>query len=227
MITTILFYIMIFALMIVTVWALLGKAQDKDTIRKLQKDLNSVHSTNPWKSQLMLMMKSNQQVPREPMMTKTTMLYGALLLEELGETFFGLARGMEHVSMGRGTKMHELAKEYAQTAVWLEASSVAFRKKLKELNEQPKRSLLPRDIAKEILDGCTDLHVVAAGLSIAAGLPGQAGHDRVAVSNLSKQNPTTGMIDKDASGKWIKGAEYAPPDLDGLLTPYYTVSNEV
>lgn len=227
MITTIFFYMMIFALMIVTVWALLGKTQDKDMIRKLQKDLNSANSTNPWKSQLMLMLKSNQQVPHEPRMTKTTMLYGALLLEELGETFHGLSRGIEFVSMGRGTKMHELAKEYEQTAVWLAALSTAFRKKLKELNEQPKRCLIPRDIACEILDGCTDIHVVAAGLSLAAGLPGQAGHDRVAVSNLSKQNPATGMIDKDASGKWIKGEEYAPPDLDGLLTPYYAASTEV
>jgi hypothetical protein len=39
----------------------------------------------------------------------------------------------------------------------------------------------------------------------------------VAESNLSKANPITGLIEKDASGKWIKGSQYQSPQIDAVL----------
>jgi hypothetical protein len=68
-----------------------------------------------------------------------------------------------------------------------------------------------------IFDGTTDVAVVNCGFALACGLPGSDGYREVALSNISKRNPDTGMIDKTADGKWIKGAEYRAPDLLGVL----------
>ena len=188
---------------------------------KLTDEIAKSSTVNPWKSQLMLMLKSAQQVPASPTITKGSILYGALVLEEVGETLIGLASGVEEVSMGRGSDLYDVSTAFVKIARAMQLQAIAIRKQLAETGEPPIVKMVSKDVAREILDGVTDIHVVVAGLGIACGLPGQAAYDRVATSNLSKANPVTGVIDKDAGGKWIKGANYAPPDLDSLLEPYY------
>jgi hypothetical protein len=58
---------------------------------------------------------------------------------------------------------------------------------------------------------------VIAGLAASSGLPAAAGCVEVATSNLSKANPSTGVIDVDPSGKWIKGANYVAPNLGRVI----------
>jgi predicted HAD superfamily Cof-like phosphohydrolase len=182
----------------------------------------SMLTTNPWKSQFLLMIKSGQEIPPAPAITMTTILYGALILEEAAETLIGLAKGIDEVSNGN-VRLVSVASQYLKQARVMSLASVSIRHQLKECGGANLALTLSREVANEILDGCTDLHVVTAGLSIACGLPGQAGHDEVARSNMSKVNPVTNMIDKDASGKWIKGPEFFKPDLDALLAPFYDV----
>jgi hypothetical protein len=193
----------------------------KNQIVDLVTTLHHVNSANPWKSQLLLMLKSQQSVASNPSITKTSMLYGALILEEVGETMLALAQGIDEVSAGTGSDFYEIAKLYARVSVTLTDTAKQARTQIELTQEKPTKNLISQQIAKDLLDGCTDVHVVVAGLGLACGLPGQAGYDMVTTSNLSKANPVTGMIDKDASGKWIKGPNYQPPELDTLLSPYY------
>lgn len=71
--------------------------------------------------------------------------------------------------------------------------------------------------ADMLLDGITDVAVVTAGFGLAAGLPAREGYAECMGSNLSKANPRTGKIDKDASGKWIKGSAYRAADFRRVL----------
>lgn len=194
----------------------------KEHVARFRNELASMSITNPWKSQLMLMYKSNQHVATYPMITKNSVLYGALVLEEGAETLVALGKGLEEVSAGRGSELHLMAKNLVHVAKIMGATSLMVRKNLERTTEEPATRLLSREVARELLDGCTDLHVVTAGLGLACGLPGQAGYDRVSTSNLSKANPVTGLIDKTEDGKWIKGINYQEPDLDSLLDPYYS-----
>jgi predicted HAD superfamily Cof-like phosphohydrolase len=193
-------------------------------IKDLQHEILSSSTNNPWKSQLELMMRSKQAIMPSPQMTKTVMLYGALIIEEAAETMAGIASGVEDVSTGRGSELYRIAVDFAHIARVMEASSKAIRDRIAKCSESLADRQMKIDVAREILDGATDLHVVTAGLSIACGLPGQAAHDRVSTSNLSKANPRTGMIDKDPSGKWIKGPDYREPDLDSLLRHHYAAN---
>lgn len=222
MITTIIFYALVFALIVACALMARKIIYLKDTINSVKQELASVHSANPWKSQLMLMLKSGQEVARGPMMTRTGVLYGALLLEEGAETLLALAQGIEETCDGRGSKLYTIARDYARMSVVMENASKAIRADLKNTDEIPRPVLLSRTVVKALLDGVTDVHVVTSGLGLAVGLPGQAGFERIVQSNLSKANPVTGMIDKTADGKWIKGPYYHEPDLDSLLDPYYS-----
>ena len=180
-----------------------------------------VNGGNPWKYQRKLMEISDQEIPRGPRMTKTSILYGALILEEAGETMLGLAKGIEEVSNGRNSQLFEIAKKYAAQAIILDRVSKQFREDLKNCTEEPNDHPLSFETAKEILDGCTDLHVVTCGCSISTGLPEMDAYTIVVSSNLSKANPSTGKIDKTPDGKWIKGSAYKEPQLDDLLISYY------
>ena len=207
-------------------WSTYQLIQARVTIQSLLEELANVHSANPWKSQLMLMLKSSQVVPMSPSINKGTMLYGALILEEGGETLLALAEATESASMGHNSDLFKIANDFAKIAAAMRLQSVAIRSAIASTMEDPTGRLMSKEQARALLDGVTDLHVVTAGLGISAGLPGQAGYDRVATSNLSKANPVTGVIDKDPSGKWIKGPEYHEPDLDSLLSPYYNQSRQ-
>lgn len=193
---------------------------------ELEDRIAKINNTNPWRSQLMLMLKSDQLVARAPAITKTSVLYGALILEEAAETLVGLAQGVEEASKGRGSELYEIAVDLTHAAKIMAGSSIAIRTKLAATREEPSPYMPSIEVATEILDGITDLHVVVAGLGLACGLPGQAAYENVSSSNLSKANPVTGIIDKDAGGKWIKGPAYFKPDLQSLLSPLYAQSHE-
>lgn len=67
---------------------------------------------------------------------------------------------------------------------------------------------------QEIVDGIGDSLYVIFGTAVAYGLDAQAIFDRVHASNMTK------FIDghKDpATGKWIKGPSFVPPDFTGLI----------
>jgi predicted HAD superfamily Cof-like phosphohydrolase len=219
--TTIMITTLIFTLIIALFYFISRMITAEDQIKDVQERLISVNSANPWKSQLMLMLKSQQSVVSHPQITKGSMLYGALILEEVAETIMALAQGIEEASAGVGSDFYKIAVGYSKISVTMKNASTAARDAIKATNETPTRLLLSQQIAKDILDGITDVHVVTSGLGIACGLPGQAAFDMVTSSNLSKANPVTGLIDKDPSGKWIKGPNYKEPNLDVLLAPYY------
>lgn len=176
---------------------------------------------DPWEYQRQLMKISDQEIPNSPRLTRTSILYGALILEEAGETALGLAKAIEESSAGRNSMLFALAKEYAKTAVQLIDTSKGLRKSLEACQELPDDLPMAFDTAKELLDGCVDIHVVTCGMALSTGLPGMDAYAIVVSSNLSKANPATGKIDKTPDGKWIKGSGYQAPDLDPLLIAYY------
>jgi len=194
-----------------------------DLFEEARAKVNSIKASggSPWDYQRQLMLISDQEIPNSPRLTRTSILYGALILEEAGETALGLAKAIEESSAGRNSMLFALAKDYARTAVHLIDTSKALRKSLEACQELPDDLPMAFDTAKELLDGCIDIHVVTCGMSLATGLPGMDAYATVASSNLSKANPATGKIDKTPDGKWIKGSGYKAPDLDPLLIAYY------
>jgi len=218
------FYSILLAALFILGFMLLQLLVQRHQIKGLRNQLQRTCTTNPWRSQQELMTRSQQVLMPSPQMTKTGMLYAALILEEAAETMTGVAGGVEDVSRGRGSDLYRIAVDFAHIARVMAATSKVIRERIAQCVEIPANQQMTLEVAKEILDGCTDLHVVVAGMGLACGLPGQAAHDEVATSNLSKANPQTGMIDKDPSGKWIKGPNYQEPDLDALLRHHYSTN---
>lgn len=183
---------------------------------------------DPWRLQASLMAKSGQEMPERPTLTLAALTYVALQLEELAELAAGVAEAMPQADQLRavwGSMSDEERGSLLGISVALSTvqdamnqSSLCIRRCVAELKDSQFQSwVLQRQDAVEILDGVTDLMVTAAGFSLAAGLPGPEGFFEVSRSNLSKANPLTGRIDKDSSGKWIKGVSYTPPDLLTVL----------
>lgn len=176
---------------------------------------------DPWATQALLMKISNQGMPSMPWVSNESVLYSALIMEEAGETFEALAAAL-HRFYGPcpdtgDDETHpaaRIAEHLALTAAYLTVKS----QKIRELLKGTRISFTPRmQEAVAMLDGTTDIAVVNAGFALAAGLPGAAAYVEVAGSNLSKANPLTGMIEKDDSGKWLKGSDYYTPDLERVL----------
>lgn len=176
---------------------------------------------DPWEQQLLLMVASGQQIPIAPTLTNGSILYGALLLEETGETVAALAKAValcvpDHLVGERRTQLLKLKYRLEDLAQVLEQDSKIIRAVLSDVVADINVPL-PPDIAGELFDGTTDVAVVNCGLALACGLPGAAGYAEVANSNLSKANPETGVIDKHPDGKWVKGVNYREPDLEKVL----------
>jgi hypothetical protein len=209
--------VFLLAVIMVLTWRLHATFHEMDD---LLEELDGHRPPSPWASQLLLMVKSSQVVPDHPVMTPTVILYGALILEEAAETLAALSTAIRVAYPGDAGAC-AIAKDYFYVSRFMAMESVHIRNQLLTCENLPAEAPLSRGTAAEILDGCTDLHVVTAGLSIACGLPGEEAHEEVTRSNLSKANPVTGMIDKDGSGKWIKGEKYQAPNLKTLLDPYY------
>lgn len=198
-------------------------AKAGDEMDKLRTSLRNLHAgMDPWDSQLRLMLISNQSTPSTPRVTKETALYAALIAEEGGETLVATADALGEVC-GRNSGLWRVANQIAALGTHMQSQSKDIRKLIGALSDQEWliAKAMSYEAAKSLLDGYTDLHVVTAGGSIASGLPGAEAYTEVASSNLSKANPDTGMIDKDAGGKWIKGRNYREPDLGRVLAPFY------
>lgn len=188
-----------------------------------QDELQSVEDDNPaivdpWELQRSLMAASGQELPATPVLNKGGLLYAALLMEETGETLTALHKILY------GLRSFETTHERSAIMVM----QIMFRSLGDDLEQQSRRLRdligavtfnhpLSTDEAVELLDGTTDVAVVNCGLALACGLPGSDAYSEVVCSNLSKANPATGVIDKTADGKWIKGRAYFKPNLTKVL----------
>lgn len=175
-----------------------------------------------WERQRRVMEASDQQAPRSPELNAGTLLYYALTAEELSEQAIDLA-GI--LGRRRGT-LESQGPMLAYHAATIRSMLIVQGQRLHSESAEIRRHIakipdlqikLGRQDAKALLDDLTDQAVTVAGGAIATGLPGAAGYREVTRSNLSKANPATGRIDKDPSGKWIKGSNYQAPDLDAVL----------
>lgn len=165
---------------------------------------------DPWLLQRQVMAMSGQRTPTTPVLTNETLLYAALILEELGETL-NVAAG---VLFDHSPSRDMMAQDLVRLSEDLGNKSREVRKQLEGFS-----LLVPLtdEAAVELLDGATDLAVVVCGLCESMGLPGYAAYMEVYDSNRSKANPATGVIDKTPDGKWIKGTGYFKPNLAMVL----------
>jgi len=181
-----------------------------------------------WKYQAELMAISGQHMPSRPTLHNGVLLYAALNAEELGETFGAIANVLKGVPYNPEWAAGSHLASIHDALSWLgsvsQEQALVIRRHVAEL---PPGFMvdLGKAEAVELLDGVTDVAVVLAGLGLAAGLPVREGYQDVGVSNLSKANPVTGVIDKDAGGKWIKGSQYHKPNLEAVLAKHYRVAN--
>ena len=171
---------------------------------------------DPWEYQRRLMSISGQEIPEDIQLNKTGLLYLALILEEFGETCMSVYHAMIKagpITAGAPLNIVALLQAWAEEG---KAGSMALRQHVTRLPEgYVIRLTIPS--AKEIADGTTDLAVVNSGFALALGLPGAELYEEISESNLSKANPVTGLIERDASGKWIKGPGYQAPDIEAVL----------
>lgn len=63
----------------------------------------------------------------------------------------------------------------------------------------------------EMFDGLLDMMVVCIGAGHSAGFPMEAGWDTVALSNLKKIDPETGLVRRREDGKILKPEGWQPP----------------
>lgn len=178
-----------------------------------------------WEYQRWLMEVSGQRVPSTPTMHNGVVLYSALTMEEVGETLAAISKALalpyrtprqawNAMHSGPNAVRMELGVHLQEASAFLLRNAQTIRDLL------PRTEIdfpLPRAFAKELLDGTTRIAAVNAGLCLSAGMPGPEAYEDVAGSNLSKRNPTTGVIDKTPDGKWIKGANFYKPNLDAVL----------
>jgi predicted HAD superfamily Cof-like phosphohydrolase len=167
---------------------------------------------NPWQMQHKLMEISGQEIPTMYQVNKTSILYAALVLEEVSELMEGLEKIMLNSSGDQLSNMFNIIRSIRQLS---HDHSLEIRDELKVL---PTFHIdLTSDEAIELADATTDITVVNCGFAVASGIDGNACYQDVAGSNLSKANPDTGIIDKDKSGKWIKGIAYKEPNLVAVM----------
>lgn len=72
------------------------------------------------------------------------------------------------------------------------------------------------DIA-HLMKELADLQFVLSGFHVTFGLPAREAFNRIARSNFSKLDPTTGKPIYRADGKVLKGPNYEPPSMKGLV----------
>ncbi len=181
---------------------------------------------DPWSYQRKLMEASGQELPSAPTLSKGSMLYGALILEESGETMKGLAKALMNQIKATGkSQLVDLSLTFDSVGDELLDFATKIRTDL--ANMEIESSALTEADAVELLDGTTDIAVVNCGFALACGLPGGDAYAEVGLSNLSKVNPETGVIDKTPDGKWIKGASFFRPDLAKILRQHAPITAEL
>lgn len=173
-------------------------------------------AVDPWDFQRALMKSSDQPLPPLPVVSHGSILYYALILEETAETGRPLLAALQRSLADPKTHSEEIVLgKIASVISRMDESSTLIRGALKTMPNF-NYTLTQRE-ATEVLDGTTDIQVVNSGFALASGLPAQDAYVEVVSSNLSKANPKTGKIDKAPDGKWIKGVEYAEPNLEAVL----------
>lgn len=171
---------------------------------------------DPWDYQTALMKASDQPLPDLPCASHGSILYYALILEELAEAGRPLLKAMQRSIADPKTAGEEIILGKLASVISRMDESATFIKGA--LKTTPGFSYsLSLDEAIELLDGVTDVQVVNSGFGLASGLPVQDAYIEVVSSNLSKVNPKTKKIDKTLDGKWIKGSEYRLPNLNAVL----------
>lgn len=168
---------------------------------------------DPWVLQEKLMRISGQTLPETPTFNNTSVLYAALILEEVAELMASLEQIVMSTDPTPGLAVVGMQMMNVRTIN--HNASVAIRKEL-SLMRDFSYPLKEQD-AINIADDSTDIAVVNSGFMLASGLNGSECYNEVASSNLSKANPDTGIIDKDDSGKWIKGRDFFKPDLKKVI----------
>jgi len=181
--------------------------------------------TDIWEAQREVMQRSGQHLPTKPVLTLFFFSYLAMMMEEFAETLSAVDEAT-HESMVMsvaGLPVGSLVRKLSDTTLPLAGEmlqmSRRIRQEVAQVDEAQRREelVVPVRQMAQVLDGLTDLAVVVAGGGLSAGLPAAAAYDEVVGSNNSKADPKTGRIEIDASGKWIKGPNYAPPNLEGIL----------
>lgn len=177
-------------------------------------------TVNPWATQRMLMHISGQQLPEKIVVTPGSIMYLALIMEELAETIDPVMACMRRSwrlepAGSAPSDQLDIWHDLTRLAADLDTQSKKVRSVCARMNDFTAYANVKE--ATDIADGCTDLAVVVCGAALASGVPGAACFAEVGQSNLSKANPITGMIDRDASGKWVKGHAYRAPDLLSVL----------
>jgi hypothetical protein len=192
---------------------------------------------DPWRLQRRLMEVSGQEKPDGPMLTRDSLLYYALILEEVKETgealYLALDRArfcvssesgirspLHTVSPGAQLMLGGICNHLNAITGRMGSTSTALRNLLKLHDGVDLHYALSLDEARPLLDGTNDVSVVNCGFALACGLPGAPGYLEVGNSNLSKVDPTTGRIERDPSGKWIKGPKYQEPNLNCVLVDH-------
>jgi len=188
-----------------------------------------------WRIQRRLMDISGQKMPDLPRLSRDSFLYAALLLEELGELHTTLRTVVLRQRRPDGTVATTATTVEYKEADWPLRAMVDYMATnivdLQQMSKSLKAAVsqltpefwlaLTRSEAAAVLDDITDVTVVAAGFAMASGMPASEAYSEVLESNLSKADPTTGMIEKEPSGKWIKGRGYHAPNLAAVLDAQY------
>lgn len=168
-----------------------------------------------WKSQRELMTISGQSVPAQPEVNHHVIGYLAFTLEEMAES---IAPIRNTISDHRQHKAHHLELEQVLQLAQHDLHALSHRLRSALETEHQFHYRMSYENALEALDGMVDATVTIAGWPIAAGLPASLSYVEVQTSNLSKRDPNTGRIEKDPSGKWIKGPNFRKPRLDYILS---------
>lgn len=181
-------------------------------------------SESPWAVQERLMRISGQMPAEGSGKQGPVLLYAALTMEEMAETLVALQSLVVLNAPSRSpvvAQMDDVARETLRdVARSLDSASQTLRWLIKHSAPQDAVFELRTDMPRlkfELVDGMADTLVTLFGMCVASQLPVEQCYAEVQRSNLSKANPVTGLIDKDASGKWIKGEAYTPPNLASLL----------
>lgn len=181
---------------------------------------------DPWALQARLMSMSDDPIPQVPKITSAALMCYAALLEEVAEAGTLIAQALAHEGGGPGAwtgkdcaaGLFAMSQDLEPTLRFMDSTSRHMRGMLAGADFQEWRGLrLGLNEAHGLLHEVTDIQTTNTGLTLAMGLPGAEGYKRVHDSNVSKANPKTGKIDKDPSGKWLRGVNYHRPDLDQLL----------
>lgn len=188
---------------------------------------------DPWAMQRHLMRISEQRMAAVPTLTTEALMYYALILEEAHEMGENISKILAAATGWPGGVREDLLTsnsagifmvcETIQPAV--RAMDLAARR-IRRILESPNFERwegIPLNLenARDLMDDTGDVTTVNCGFALALGVPAAEGFQRLGLSNLSKANPDTGKIEKDPSGKWIKGRNYRKPELDQLLLDHF------